>query len=240
MTRRVITIARDGKLEDAVRLMLENRISGLPVIDEAGTPVGMLTEGDLLRRTETHTERRRPRWMEFLLGPGKSAADYVHAHSRRVSEVMSDELIAVAPGTPLEEVVKKMESARIKRVPVIDKGRLVGIVSRANLLQALSAVAHELPAAPQSDEAIRNRLWQEIDKTDWAPRGLINVIVRDGVVYLSGTVTAGSEREALRVAAENIPGVKAVHSDLVWCEPMSGAVVELDEQAGDAAGVKNR
>jgi CBS domain-containing protein len=230
MTRRVLTVAREGMLDDAIRVMLQNRISGLPVVDEAGKPVGMLTEGDLLRRAETQTERKRPRWLEFLRGPGKIADEYIHTHSRRVKEVMSSRLISAAPDTPLEDVVKLMERHHIKRLPILDDGHLVGIISRANLLQALSVVAHDIPSSAASDDEIRARLWNEINTADWAPSGLINIIVRDGVVHLSGMVTTAREREALRVAAENTPGVKSVQSELVWCEPLSGTVVDLSEE----------
>ena len=230
MTRSVLTVNREDSLRDAIQLMLQNRISGLPVVDEAGAPVGMLTEGDLLRRAETHTERQRPRWLEFLLGPDKLANEYIHTHSRRVKDVMTPKVIAVAPDAPLEDVVRLMERHHVKRIPVLDGGRVVGIISRANLLHILSAVAGDIPQSAPSDEEIRTRLWSELGKVAWAPASLINIFVRDGVVHLSGTVSNGRECDALRVAAENIPGVKAVHSDLVWCDAMTGSVIELPKE----------
>lgn len=230
MTRRVLTVQDEATLDDAIRLMLNHRISGVPVLDNTGAVEGMLTEGDLLRRTETGTERKRPRWLEFLLGPGKLADEYVHTHSRRVKDVMTRAVISVAPDTPLENLVRLMERHHIKRVPVLDGGRLVGIVSRANLLQALAMVAHTVPASAASDEEIRTRLWDELGKTEWAPRALLNIAVRDGVVHLSGTVTDGRLHDALRTAAENIPGVRLVHSHLVSTDALSGTVIDLPEE----------
>lgn len=230
MTPNVVTVTRDAPLADAVGLMLKHHVSGLPVVDGSGAVVGMLTEGDLLRRAETGTERQRPRWLEFILGPGKMAAEYVHAHSRKVSEVMHEDVITAAPDTPLETLVGLMEKRRIKRVPIVENGHLAGIVSRANLMQALLTVSPSLPATPPSDEQIRRTLWSNLDRTEWAPVGLINIIVTDGIVHLHGTIADGREREALRAAAENIPGVRGVRDHLVWCDYMTGTIIEMPEE----------
>jgi CBS domain-containing protein len=237
MTKRVLSVRPDATLSEAVEVMLKNGISGLPVVDSSGALVGMLTEGDLLRRVETGTERKRARWLEFLLGPGKMAAQYVHAHGRKVSEVMTNEVRTVGPATLLEDVVQLMEKQRIKRVPVVEQGRLVGIVSRANLMQALMAVSSAIPPTSTSDEEIRARLWADLEKTGWAPIGLINVIVRDGIVHLHGTITDGRERSALCTAAENVPGVKAVQDHMVWCDYTTGTVIEMPEEEKRTAAV---
>jgi CBS domain-containing protein len=218
--------------------MLQKGISGLPVVDDAGKPVGMLTEGDLLRRAETQTERKRSRWLEILLGPSRLAEEYVHAHSRRVKEVMTAKLIAVTSGTPLDQVVSLMEKHCIKRLPVIDDGRLVGIISRANLLRALATVAPDIPEPNSSDEKIRTRLLDELDKAGWTAANFLNVFVRDGVVHLSGLVTNTHECEALRVAAENIPGVRAVHTQFDWCDMMTGSVIDMPEEQTGVPGDK--
>lgn len=236
MTRRVITVAPDAALADAVGVMLKNGISGLPVVDAGGALVGMLTEGDLLRRAETGTERKRPRWLEFVLGPGKMADEYLHTHGRRVSEVMSTNVMSVTPDTSLEKIVKLMEHRKIKRVPVVENDRLIGIVSRANLMQALLTVSSAIPAAKASDEEIRTRLWSDLEKAEWAPIGLINIIVRDGVVHLHGTIADGRERGALRAAAENVPGVSAVRDHLVWCDYVTGTVIEMPDEDEKGAG----
>ena len=144
MTANVITVAPHAPILAALQLMLQHHISGLPVVDEKRNLVGIVTEGDFLRRAETGTERQRSRWFEFLIGPGALAGDYVHTHGRRVDEVMTGDVRTVADDAPLDVIVALMEKHRIKRIPVVRGGELVGIVSRANLLHALASIVGEL------------------------------------------------------------------------------------------------
>jgi CBS domain-containing protein len=225
MTHHVVCVNVNDSLKEAVDLMLRHRVSGLPVLDDSGQVAGMLTEGDLLRRVETGTERHRPRWLEFLAGPGKLAEEYTHTHGRRVKEVMSDDVVTVPPGKPLEEVVRLMEKRRIKRVPVIADGKLVGIVSRSNLVHVLGAVLHEIGSPAENDKAIADRMWHTLKATPWGPRADIDIIVRDGVVHLNGVLLNNEEIQALSVMAENIPGVKEVRNHVAFCDPMSGMIL---------------
>ena len=145
MTRNVFSIPPDAPVMQAVRIMLQHHISGLPVIDAERNLLGIVTEGDLLRRVEIGTQRRRARWLEFLIGPGRLASEYAHACGRRVHEVMTKDVLTVAQNTPLADIVKLMERHRVKRVPVVDiDGNVIGIVTRANLLRALASVAREV------------------------------------------------------------------------------------------------
>ena len=224
MSSRVVSVVPEATVVDAIKLMLDNRISGLPVIDKAGALVGIITEGDFLRRAETGTERKRPRWLEILVGPNSLAGDYVRSHGRKVEEVMTREPITIEENVPLDEVVRIMERRRVKRLPVMRGDRVVGIVSRANLLHALASVG-ELPAGEASDVQIRQRVIDELNKQPWAPVALIDIVVKNGVVELWGTITEAKQGEALKVCAENIPGVKSVVSHLTWIEPMSGMVI---------------
>jgi CBS domain-containing protein len=233
MSRNVISVSRDTTIATAIRLMLDNQISGLPVID-AGKLVGILTEGDLLRRSETGTERHRPRWLEILMGPGRLAGEYVRTHGRKVEEIMTRQLVSVAPDTPLDEVVALMERRRIKRVPVLDGDTPIGIVSRADLLRALARTLEEQPAAAADDEEIRERILAELAKVRWVPRDGLTITVADGIVGLDGVILEEKEREALRVAAENVPGVKAVEDRLVWVEPVSGTIIDAPQTARTA------
>jgi CBS domain-containing protein len=232
MTRKVISIEAGAPIMQAVRLMLQNRISGLPVVDGKGNLVGIVTEGDFLRRGELGTQRRRPRWLEFLIGPGRLANEYVRASGRKVDDVMTPEPHTITESTPLDEVVKLMERHRIKRLPVVRDGKLVGIVSRANIMHALVSLAREAKAPAGSDAAIRERILAECERQSWAPS--VNVVVRDGVVALWGAITDERERQAMIVAAENVPGVKAVHDHLVWIEPISGLVMQSEEDEARA------
>jgi CBS domain-containing protein len=230
MTTHVISVSPDDSILKCVRLMLEYRISGLPVIDAKGSLVGVVTEGDFLRRTEAGTERKRPRWLEFITGPGRLAGEYVHSHGRKVSEVMTPDPIAVCEDTPVEEVVRLMEQRRIKRLPVMRGNNVVGIVSRANLLHALAIVGREAAPALKDDQAIRARILADLAKQPWAPRDLIDVTVRNGAVELWGVVTADHQREAASVVAENVPGVKSVINHVAWIEPTSGMVMYQPEE----------
>ena len=210
--------------------MIRNRISGLPVINQQGRIAGIITEGDLLRRTEIGTERERSGWLSLFISPGRLAEDFVLAHARRVGEVMTTQVATVASNTPLAEVVALMESRRIKRLPIVDDERLVGIISRADLLRALAKLLPETPAPAVSDAELRERVLQQIAKQASAPRASIDARVQDGVVELSGAITNVRERDALTVVTENTPGVKSVRDHLVWVEPISGMVIEAPQK----------
>jgi CBS domain-containing protein len=226
MTRDLVTVVGGTSVAEAIRLMLDNRISGLPVKDDDGRVVGILTEGDLLRRSETGTERHRPRWLEILMGPGRIAGEYVRTHGRKVEEIMSRDVVSVTEDTPLDHIVELMERRRIKRVPVLDGDLLVGMVSRADLLRAVARALDEPPVASHSDEEIHEHILAELAKAAWVPRDGFQITVTNGVVDLNGVILDEKEREALRVVAENVPGVRAVEDHLVWIEPVSGIVVD--------------
>ncbi len=211
-------------------MMLDKHVSGLPVVDDGDRLVGILTEGDLLRRSETGTERHRPRWLEMLMGPGRMADEYVRTHGRKVDEIMTRELVTVTEDTPLDEIVQIMERRRIKRVPVLRGEALLGLVSRADLLRALAHALDEKSAATTGDDDIRERVLAEIAKGTWAPRSGLSILVKEGVVVLDGVILDEKEREALRVAAENVPGVKGVEDHLVWVEPVSGTVIDAPQE----------
>ena len=229
MTRDVISVAPDATVLLAARLMLQQHISGLPVIDGSGKLVGVLSEGDFLRRQETQTQRRRSRWLEFLMGPGRTAGEYIHSHGSKVSEVMTEDVRTVGEDTPLEDIVELMERHRIKRVPVLRGKQVVGIVTRSNLMHAMVSLVRKAPPTAMDDAAIREQLLAEMKREQWAPAAMTTVVVRDGVVELWGVVIDDRQRQALTIAAENIPGVKAVKDHLVWVEPTSGMTIEPQE-----------
>jgi len=228
MTRNVISVKPDDSVQSAAQLMLQHKISGLPVVDGQRHVVGIVTEGDFLRRRELGTQRRRPRWLEFLVGPGRLANEYVHACGRKVGEVMTPNPHTITLDTDLDEAVRLMERHRIKRLPVVDEGKLVGIVSRANLLHALASLEREAKPQAGDDAAIREQILAECKKQLWAPS--LNIVVRNGVVSLWGVITDERERQALIVAAENVPGVKQVHDHVVWIEPTSGMTILSSEE----------
>ena len=214
MTVGAVTVPADSKLEDAVQVMIEHNISGLPVVDEHGRPIGMLTEGDLLRRKEIGTGKKRPRWIEIFVDSTELAEQYVHERGRKVSDAMSGKVVSLPAGASLEQIVETMERHGYKRIPIVRDHKVVGIVSRANIVRALSRRMDQLSKTVKADLAIREQILEELHKTDWAPFGTIDIVVQEGIVNLDGTVTDQSIREALRVAAENSPGVKEVRDNL--------------------------
>lgn len=236
MTPKVICIDADEPILKAARLMLQNRISGLPVLDKESELVGIVTEGDFLRRGELGTQRHRPKWLEFVVGPGKLAQEYVHTSGRKVEEIMTTDPWTIGEDATLEAVVEMMERRHIKRIPVTRRGRMVGIVSRANLMHALASLVRDadITAPAGSDAAIRENILAAFAKQDWAPR--VNVIVKNGVAELHGIITDDRERQGLIVAAENVPGVKRVWDHLVWVEPISGmAFPSAEDEANERA-----
>jgi CBS domain-containing protein len=165
MTRSVITIAPGSTILDAANTMLKNHVSGLPVVDAAGRLVGIVSEGDFIRRSEIGTQRKRGRWLKFLLGAGAAATDYVAENGRKVSEVMTTDPITVAEDETLEQIVTSMETNGVKRLPVMRGDKIVGIVSRANLLQAVASLAREIPTRPPTTiifAAASSRRWKKM------------------------------------------------------------------------------
>jgi CBS domain-containing protein len=228
MARDVLTVMPSTRINVALDLMLQRKISGLPVLNEDGKLVGILTEGDLLRRSETGTEdRHRSKLLTFLIGPGKEADEFVQANSRKVEDLMTPSVLSVSEGATLDEVVALMEKKRIRRVPVVRKGKLVGIISRADLLRALAQKlgGQSQTAQPSSDDEIEKALFDTIAASSWSAASNVGVTVKDGEVTLNGFVYDERARTALRVAAENTPGVKKVIDQLVWIDLTTGMTV---------------
>ena len=233
MTRKVLAVSPDETVEHAANLMLRHGISGLFVVDAKGTLVGVVTEGDLLRRDEIGTERHRPWWLRVLVSPGKQALDFTRAHGRKVSDIMTPEVICVGTDTPLEDVVETMERQRIKRVAVTENGHMVGVVARSDLLRALLTHEREKqpPRAQDDDRTIRTNILAALESASWTPLTTLNVTVASGVVDIWGTITNPDERRAICVIAENVPGVKTVHDHLVFVEPYTGTVIESPDDS---------
>jgi CBS domain-containing protein len=237
MTRNVISVTPHTTIEEAAKIMLRMQISGLPVVDQAGGLVGIVSESDFLRRSEIGTGRKRAKWLQFFLGPETTASEFVRERGRRVEDVMTADPVTVDEETSLEELVRLMEKRGIKRLPVMSGRTLKGIVTRSNLLQAVASLAHEIPDPTADDDHIRKRIVRAVDATDWRPIGF-EVTVRKGVVHLHGLITTDQARQAAIVAAENTAGVKQVHDHLCFVDSWSGFYVESPEdmEAARAAG----
>ena len=215
MVTNVITVGLDACLQDVAHLLLTNRISAVPVVDSDGKVVGIVSEGDLMRRAEAGTSRRRSWWLSLLTGKEGLAAQYVKEHSRKVADVMTRDVITATPDTPLQDIANILEKNSIKRVPIIKDGKMVGLVSRANLLQALASLRKQIEGGTPNDTKIRETVVQRLNAEPWLRSSLINVIVQDGTVELWGIVDSPTEKKAVRVAAEETPGVRAVNDNLI-------------------------
>jgi len=220
MSTKVVTVSPSTTVREIAGLMVEKHVSGLPVLSDSGTLVGIVSEGDLLRRPELGTQKHRRRWVSFFSGVDEQAREFTKTHALRAGDVMTKQVIHVSEQTPLGDVVGLMEKHNIKRLPVLSDGKLVGIVSRADLLRALAArQANPIPPPAESDAAIRAAMNEVLKNEEWAMSAMVNVIVSEGAVHLWGVIDSDDQRQALRVAAENIPGVTAVEEHLSFSLP---------------------
>ncbi|MBN9040926.1 MAG: histidine kinase [Rhizobiales bacterium 62-47] len=214
MVSPVVTVKPSATVKDVAKLFLERRISAVPVVTGQGKLVGIVSEGDLVHRAEIGTEQRRSWWLLLLAEDQELAADYIKAHGRKIEDVMVRNVITATPDTPLDEVARLLEQHGIKRVPIVRDGQLVGIVSRANLVQAVASSGSKLEI-PVSDGSIRDKLLLHLNAQRWAHTELLNATVNDGIVDLWGVTGSETERKAIRVAAETTTGVRAVKDHMM-------------------------
>jgi CBS domain-containing protein len=213
MVSPVVTVGKGATVREVARILLEKHISAVPVVDHVGKVVGIVTESDLMHRTEAGTERPYSWWLHLLAGDATIAADYVKSHAVKIEDVMTPDVVTAAPETPLHEIATSLEKNRIKRVPIIKDGNLVGIVSRANLIQVIASARPKLEMT-LPDAAIRRKLLDELKEQPWTHMYNLSVTVTDGIVDLWGYVQSEDERKAIRVATEAIPGVTLVNDHL--------------------------
>jgi CBS-domain-containing membrane protein len=215
MTSEVITVSEIATVQAAAKLLVEHGISAVPVVDKDNHVLGMVSEGDLLHRAETGTERRRSWWLEMVASTNQLAGEYVRSHSGSVKDVMTRDVISVTEETEVADIAILLETNRIKRVPVLRDGRLVGIVSRANLVRALAMTINERPSGTEADDrAIRDRLLAELKAQKWAEVSPANITVKDGIIHLWSSYYSDQEKRALVVAAQSIPGVRRVEDHM--------------------------
>lgn len=213
MVSPVITVKPNSTVKEVAKTLVDRHISAVPVVDDAGKLVGIISEGDLMHRAEIGTERRFRWWPRLVRGDATLPFGYIKAHARRAADVMTQNVFTATPETPLDEIAVLLERNSIKRVPIVLDGQLVGIVSRANLVQALATMPGHLEI-PLSDSKIREELLSHLKKQPWANTHLFNVTVTDGVVSLWGIANSETESNGIRVAAEATPGVRAVNNHL--------------------------
>ena len=215
MVSDVLTVGINASIGEVAALLLNNHISGAPVVGEKGELVGIVSEGDLMRRPETGTSKRHSWWLELLSNKAGLATDYIKSHSRKVADVMTRDVITAKPDTTLGDIAALLERNRIKRVPIVEGGKIVGIVSRANILQALASATKKLPSLASADDAeLRKKVSARLAAEPWRPT-MLSVTVQDGTVDLWGLVQSVEEKKAARLAAEVTPGVRAVVDNII-------------------------
>lgn len=213
MSRQVITVDPEASIVDAIHTMLAHHVSGLPVVDRAGRLVGIVSESDFIRRAELGTEQKRGRLLAFLAGADRAAIDYARQHGRKVGQIMTPNPVTIGLEAPLEQIAGLMEARNVKRLPVLQDGRLVGIVTRSDFLPAVAGLSRQVQTVAESDDRIRSAVIAAMESAPWAPCGL-NVSVSEGEVTLRGTIRGQDARRAAIIAAENVGGVKKVEDHL--------------------------
>jgi len=218
MVANVISVSPAAPVREVARVLLSNQISAVPVLDELGRLIGIVSEGDLIRRAELHTEHRRSWWLSLFSNKDKEAlaVEFMKAHSQSVTDVMTRDVITAAPDTPLREIAGLLEKNHIKRVPIIDEeGKVLGIVSRANLIQALATLVEDTDQAGTDDTTIRQKVMAQFRSEEWSKYSTLNATVQGGTVELWGFVGSEAEKEAARVTAELVPGVHAIENNVI-------------------------
>jgi CBS domain-containing protein len=214
MATNVITVRLDTPVATIAEVLLANRISAVPVVNDKDALVGIVSEGDLIHRVEAGTERHRSWWLELLTGKEMLAHEFVKSHARKASDVMTRAVVSVQPDTPLGDIASLLEKHRIKRVPVLSNGKIAGIVSRANLIQALVSDA-KASNASVDDLTLHSNILEQLRTKPWFDPSTIKIIVNNGTVELWGIVGSETEKNAIRVAVEVTPGVRQVANKLV-------------------------
>lgn len=238
MTTNIVSVSPDASADQAVALMLEKHISGLPVLNPDGTIAGILTEGDFLRRSEIATQKKRSRWLHLLMSSGRLAEEYARSSGRHVAEIMTSEVFTAGEETPVADIVDVMAERGIKRVPVLRGKVVAGIITRADILRGLARFMRPGRSdAPHDDAEILSSIQTAFAQSDCITTGLIDVSVKDGNVELEGAILDERQRAAIHVAVENVAGVKTIHDHLSWIEPVSGTVLPSPEDsAAEKAG----
>jgi CBS-domain-containing membrane protein len=215
MATNVITVRPDTPVATIAEVLLTNRISAVPVVNNKDVLVGIVSEGDLIHRVEAGTERHRSWWLELLTGKETLAHEFVMSHARKAADVMTRPVISVQPDTPLGDIAALLEKHRIKRVPVASNGKIVGIVSRANLIQALVNLNRAKTETTVDDLALHSNILEQLRSKPWVDPSKISVLVNNGSVELWGIVDSETEKNAIRVVVEVTSGVRQVANKLV-------------------------
>jgi CBS domain-containing protein len=214
MTKDVVTVGPETTVGDIAALLVTHRIGAVPVVSGDGKLIGIVSQTDLVHRSETGTEKRREWWLEAFADPDARAREYVKSHGQKARDVMTRIVVSVSESASLAEVADVLDANRIRQVPVISQGRLAGIISRANLVRALAEVSITAPATRPDGGALQKAIWDQIKAQPWLKTAFVNLSVKDGVVDLWGAVESHDQRRALKVLVEGVPGVAKVEDNV--------------------------
>tara|TARA_R110002074_G_scaffold60375_7_gene146413 strand:- start:2638 stop:3348 length:711 start_codon:yes stop_codon:yes gene_type:complete len=214
MTKNVISAAADTTVEQITGLMMKNHISAVPILDSAGAIIGLISEGDLMRRVEGSGSTNKSWWLSLFAGSDNTAQDFIAMRGRRAKDIMTRKVEVVAPDTPVWEIARLLEEKRIKRVPVVDNGKIVGIVSRGNLMQALATAPTVTLDRSTSDRKKREIVLAALAQVPGLNPVHLNVVVEGGRVDVWGIAGSNAEEDAARVALDNIDGLGEVSVNL--------------------------
>lgn len=229
MTTNVITISEDSSVKALVTSLLDNHISGLPVVDSEGKLVGIVTEGDLLRRSELHSEIKHRHWLRFFISTSSLVKEYVHANAQYVNEIMTTTLISAGPEDPVEDIILLMDLHDIKRVLITDAGILKGIISRSDVMKTLRILLHKRVSHFENDDILRKNILQEIKNQPWAPEN-IDIIIKAGEVHAVGRILNEDIRSAIHVLLEGFVEKERIKDHIVYIEPITGLYVSSPDE----------
>lgn len=214
MTRGVVTVTPSTAVREVAALLAEKSISGIPVVADDGHVVGIISESDLLHRAEIGTEKPRKSWLRAFADPDRLAREFAKTHGMLVDDIMSRHIVSVAEDTELQDVVNLLEKHNLKRLPVIKEGRLVGLITRGDIVRALSKKAMERVPAAVTDSDLQAQILERMKKAKWLLDSYINLTVADGVVSMWGMAVSEDQRKALTVLINETPGVKQIDDRL--------------------------
>jgi CBS domain-containing protein len=210
MTKNVITVGANTAVREIAALLVQHRISAVPVVSEEGSVIGIVSQTDLGHRSETDTEKRRKWWLEAFADSDSKARDYIKSHGSVANDIMTRFVVSVSKDAKLSEVAEILDTHRIRQVPVMDDGKLVGMISRADLVRKLAEATITPSAAKPENGVLQKAIWQRIKTEGWVHSALVNIVVKDGVVELWGAVASDEQRRALHLLVEGVDGVQRV------------------------------
>ena len=223
MTKDVVVVGPDATVGEIAALLVRNRISAVPVVEPGNRVIGIVSQTDLAHRSETDTEKRRKWWLEVFADADAKAREYVKSHGLKAKDVMTRFIVTVPSRASLADVAEILDTHRIRQVPVMDDGKLVGMISRTDLVRKLAEIKVTGPATRPDNGALQKAIWDQVKAQPWLKAAYVSLAVKDGVVELWGAVDSQEQRHALRVLVEGVSGVQKVEDQLGLFPKMVGA-----------------